>query len=181
MARGLSWSPIPLFRVITQRCMRSVHVILGYVSFGFRQQFLWGYRIYFGGRQRSPGKRLLSGVRAVFTPFEPMILYRSLAPDHTRWVSSQPSFFLPVKVLSRVFRGKFVARLRAAFTRVAWSSTVPSRHLPNHVSSLHGSLVIPSRLDRLGQAPIRRPGTGAALSQRLPASRRHFQPQACCP
>src|ERR1700680_2606625 len=38
-----------------------------------------------------------------------------LAPDHTRWVSSQRSFFLPVKVLSRVFRGKFVAELRAAF------------------------------------------------------------------
>src|SRR6266576_7271818 len=38
-----------------------------------------------------------------------------LAPDHTRWVSSQHSFFLPVKVLSRVFRGKFVAGLRAAF------------------------------------------------------------------
>ena len=38
-----------------------------------------------------------------------------LAPDHTRWISSQRSFFLPVKVLSRVFRGKFVAGLRAAF------------------------------------------------------------------
>jgi Putative transposase len=38
-----------------------------------------------------------------------------LAPDHTRWISSQRSFFLPVKVLSRVFRGKFVAGLRKAF------------------------------------------------------------------
>jgi hypothetical protein len=38
-----------------------------------------------------------------------------LAPDHTRWVPSRHSFFLPVKVLSRVFRGKFVAGLRAAF------------------------------------------------------------------
>jgi Putative transposase/Transposase zinc-binding domain len=38
-----------------------------------------------------------------------------LSPDHSRWISSHPSFFLPVKVLSRVFRGKFVAGLRTAF------------------------------------------------------------------
>jgi hypothetical protein len=38
-----------------------------------------------------------------------------LAPDHSRWISSRRSFFLPIKVLSRVFRGKFVAGLRSAF------------------------------------------------------------------
>jgi len=38
-----------------------------------------------------------------------------LAPDHTRWISSRRSFFLPVKVLGRVFRGKFVAALQTAF------------------------------------------------------------------
>ena len=38
-----------------------------------------------------------------------------LAPDHARWISSHHSFFLPVKVLSRVFRGKFVAALKKAF------------------------------------------------------------------
>jgi hypothetical protein len=38
-----------------------------------------------------------------------------LSPDGTRWVHTRPSFFLPVKVLSRVFRGTFVAGLRAAF------------------------------------------------------------------
>jgi hypothetical protein len=38
-----------------------------------------------------------------------------LAPDHSRWISSRQSFFLPVKVLSRVFRGKFVAALKTAF------------------------------------------------------------------
>jgi hypothetical protein len=35
-----------------------------------------------------------------------------LSADHQRWIASQPSFFLPVKVLSPVFRGKFVAGLR---------------------------------------------------------------------
>ena len=38
-----------------------------------------------------------------------------LAPDHARWISSHHSFFLPVKVLGRVFRGKFVAALKNAF------------------------------------------------------------------
>src|SRR5271165_454030 len=38
-----------------------------------------------------------------------------LASDHARWISSHRSFFLPVKVLSRVFRGKFVATLKKAF------------------------------------------------------------------
>jgi hypothetical protein len=38
-----------------------------------------------------------------------------LAPDHTHWISSGHRFFLPVKVLSRVFRGKFVAGLKTVF------------------------------------------------------------------
>jgi len=32
-----------------------------------------------------------------------------------RWVACRPGFFLPVRVLSRVFRGKYLARLRQAF------------------------------------------------------------------
>src|SRR5262245_25475264 len=40
-----------------------------------------------------------------------------LAPDHARWISSRDSFFLPQKVLSRVFRGKFVAALKTAFRK----------------------------------------------------------------
>ena len=35
-----------------------------------------------------------------------------LSPDHKRWIAARPGFFLPVRVLSRVFRGKFVAGLR---------------------------------------------------------------------
>lgn len=38
-----------------------------------------------------------------------------LSPDHGRWIQSRRSFFLPVKVLSRVFRGKFVQALKGAF------------------------------------------------------------------
>ena len=35
-----------------------------------------------------------------------------LSADHGRWIPAANNFFLPVKVLSRVFRGKFVAGLR---------------------------------------------------------------------
>jgi hypothetical protein len=38
-----------------------------------------------------------------------------LSPDHSRWIPSRSRFLLPVKVLSRVFRGKFLAFLRTAF------------------------------------------------------------------
>ena len=44
-----------------------------------------------------------------------------LSPDGSRWIHSRrrksgKSFFAPVKVLSRVFRGKFIALLKEAFT-----------------------------------------------------------------
>jgi putative transposase/transposase-like zinc-binding protein len=38
-----------------------------------------------------------------------------LSPDHWCWIHPQHHFFLPVQVLSRVFRGKFVAGLKRLF------------------------------------------------------------------
>jgi hypothetical protein len=38
-----------------------------------------------------------------------------LSLDHTRWVHSPDNYFLPKAVVSKVFRGKFVAALRQAF------------------------------------------------------------------
>jgi hypothetical protein len=38
-----------------------------------------------------------------------------LSADRTRWIKLRYDFFLPVKVLGRVFRGKFVAALQRAF------------------------------------------------------------------
>lgn len=40
-----------------------------------------------------------------------------LSADRKTWVASGEKFFLPVKVLSRVFRGKFMAGLRQAWQR----------------------------------------------------------------
>src|ERR1700692_3380889 len=38
-----------------------------------------------------------------------------LSPDGERWVSCRPNFFLPVRVLSRLFRRLFLESLRKAF------------------------------------------------------------------
>jgi hypothetical protein len=38
-----------------------------------------------------------------------------LSPDGTRWLSCRPNFLAPVKVLGRVFRGKYLAGLRQAY------------------------------------------------------------------
>jgi len=50
-----------------------------------------------------------------------------LSPDHQRWITSPAHFFLPVKVLSRVFRGKFGDGLR----RLARHRRLAFRRLPS--------------------------------------------------
>jgi Putative transposase/Transposase zinc-binding domain len=40
-----------------------------------------------------------------------------LAPDGARWIACRPGFFLPVRVLSRLFRRLFLAFLQEAFDR----------------------------------------------------------------
>jgi hypothetical protein len=38
-----------------------------------------------------------------------------LSADSQRWIAGKPRFFLPVKVLAKLFRGKFLAGLKAAY------------------------------------------------------------------
>jgi hypothetical protein len=38
-----------------------------------------------------------------------------MSPDRARWIACRPHFFLPVRILSRLFRGKLLAFLRQAF------------------------------------------------------------------
>jgi Putative transposase/Transposase zinc-binding domain len=40
-----------------------------------------------------------------------------LSPDGTKWISCAPGFFLPVRVLSRLFRGKLLAFLKWEYNR----------------------------------------------------------------
>jgi hypothetical protein len=55
-----------------------------------------------------------------------------LSLDHTHWVKSQNRFFLPLKVLSRVFRGKFVAGLQQAFQNGQFSFPGKLASLAHH-------------------------------------------------
>jgi hypothetical protein len=66
------------------------------------------------------------------------------APDGSRWVAGRADFFLPVRVLSRVFRGKFLAGLRAAFRRRLL-------RFPGHLAAL----ARPRRFDHLIAQAVR--------------------------
>src|ERR1017187_9680435 len=61
-----------------------------------------------------------------------------LSPDYRQWIRPRYPFFLPVKVLSRVFRGKFLAGLRCTHAGVALSRPLhPSRgHLQSSLVEL---------------------------------------------
>jgi hypothetical protein len=53
-----------------------------------------------------------------------------ISRDHTHWVNPHyPGFFLPVKVLSRVFRGKFLAGLKRLYRRKQLRCAGPSAAL----------------------------------------------------
>ena len=38
-----------------------------------------------------------------------------LSPDRQRWLASRPDYFLPIQVLARLFRGKFLAEVKAVW------------------------------------------------------------------
>ena len=86
-----------------------------------------------------------------------------LSSDGARWVHARPTFFLPVKVLRQVFRGKLVAGLREAF-----------RSGP---AGLSGDLASPSlrrsRFARFSGRSIARPGWSTR-------SRPLAAPLTCC-
>jgi hypothetical protein len=68
-----------------------------------------------------------------------------LSLDGTRWVGSRPDYFLPVQVLSRVFRGKFLAGLRAAHA----AGRLRFAGLPNDQAA------VKSRFEQLLSAAVR--------------------------
>jgi hypothetical protein len=54
-----------------------------------------------------------------------------LSPHHRRWVRPRYPFFLPVKILSRVFRGKFLAGLKRLHRRKKLQCAGPAAALAN--------------------------------------------------
>jgi hypothetical protein len=67
-----------------------------------------------------------------------------ISPDHTRWLSCPPGFFLPVRVLSRRFRDLFVQHLRAAFAE-------GELRFPGALEELADPARFAAQLDALGQ------------------------------
>jgi hypothetical protein len=54
-----------------------------------------------------------------------------ISPDGERWVSCRPGFFLPVRVLGRLFRGKFLALLQRAYDQGHLGLHGQQQHLAN--------------------------------------------------
>ncbi|HKF04521.1 MAG TPA: IS91 family transposase [Candidatus Sulfotelmatobacter sp.] len=59
-----------------------------------------------------------------------------LSPDHKRWIRSRNHFFLHVKVLSRVFRGKFLAGLKRLYRSKKLHCADPSAILAQQFAQL---------------------------------------------
>jgi hypothetical protein len=65
-----------------------------------------------------------------------------LSPDRQRWISSRPGFFLPVRVLGSLYRGKFLAYLAEAYSSGELHLTATLEHLqdPGQFAALLGEL-----------------------------------------
>ena len=91
-----------------------------------------------------------------------------LAPDGERWVACKPGFFLPVRVLSRLFRRRFLEELEPGASRrpAAVLRRVRRTRRRARVRCL-ARATARSGMGRLCQAPLRRAGRGARLSVAL--------------
>ncbi len=105
-----------------------------------------------------------------------------LSPDHTHWISSRSNFFLPVKVLSRVFRGKFCAGLRRAFHK-RWFRIHDPILLKQRSQESAEVAFIRQRQTLNEEGELSRMEWRArscpAISGSLFPSRRHLQPSDC--
>ena len=97
--------------------------------------------------------------------------------DGERWVACRPGFFLPVRVLSRLFRRLFLEKLIAAHK--AGHLTFFGDHAGSRrragVRGVSGTAT-PSRMGGLCQAPVRRATGRAGLPVALHPPRRHLEP-----
>ena len=65
-----------------------------------------------------------------------------LSPDGQRWVAGREDYFLPVRVLGQLFRGKFLAELKAAYQagKLTLSGSVSPLQDPRQFRRLLGTL-----------------------------------------
>ena len=94
--------------------------------------------------------------------------------DGKRWVSCRPGFFLPVRVLSRLFRRLFLEKLAAAHQAASVLRQSRSARRCTGLRRVSGAAA-QDRMGRLRKAPVRRTRGGAGLSLPLHPPRRHRQ------
>ena len=100
-----------------------------------------------------------------------------LSRDHARWIRSRPHFFLPIPLLRRVFRGKFVAALQSAFQHGQLhlsGGSGPTRATQSLRCLAKAS--VPKRLGGLLQTTLGRPRVCDPVPGPLHPSRGHLQP-----
>ena len=99
-----------------------------------------------------------------------------LSPDGTRWVACRPGFFLPVRVLSRLFRRLFLDYLEKAFLAGKLVFFSALEHLHERAALLR--YLAPVRTAEwvvYCQTALRRAAAGPGLRRALYTSYRHFQ------
>jgi len=99
-----------------------------------------------------------------------------LSPDGTRWISCRPDFFLPVRVLGRLFRRLFLKYLEKALR--CRKAAIFLR--PRGLSRTAHLLALPrsrpqERMGGLCQATLLRTGRRSQICRTLHAPRRHRQ------
>ena len=99
-----------------------------------------------------------------------------LSPDGRRWIACRPGFFLPVRVLSRLFRRLFLEALEQAFEagELQFFAALDPLQERGRLPAAPGAGA-PGRVGGLRQAAVRRSGAGAGLRRALHAPRRHLQ------
>ena len=103
-----------------------------------------------------------------------------LSPGGDRWIACRQGFFLPVRVLSRLYRRLFLEKLTAAH-RADKLQLLRRSEAPRRCARHSTHFLAPLRRRRMGglrQASVRRTRAGARLPEPLYASRRHLQPAA---
>jgi len=65
-----------------------------------------------------------------------------LSPDGKRWIGARPGFFLPVRVLSRVFRGSYLTELQRLYEqgKLTLQGRLDDLRHPNHWAQFLGQL-----------------------------------------
>jgi hypothetical protein len=95
-----------------------------------------------------------------------------LSPDGARWITKKGAYLFPVKVMAKLFRGKFRALLLAALTKA--TVTLPEACGPNVLDDLRGR----SARDEVGgvrKGALRRRRAGVRVPRALHPSRGDLQ------